>query len=162
MTLVKEALDAACARADGLIADYISRETVEQIVLAALSASSPAAIAPAGWKIVPETATAENGMKYKLIGEVQISLDHDLDLLGGTLTWPAVKRIYKQLLSAAPSAIAPGEWVAKVRDHLMRAASDILVGSNRNENLGVVSNRIERGMWHISEALALIPEQGEG
>lgn len=60
---------------------------------------------PEGWKLVPVEATAENGMKAVLSGDVTVDPERDLvGLNGRTLTWTAIKRIYRQMIAASPSA----------------------------------------------------------
>lgn len=58
------------------------------------------------WKVVPIKATAENGMKYKLIGEFKYTRDaeklglaHDMTF---ELSWTETKEAYDKLLQAAP------------------------------------------------------------
>lgn len=70
-----------------------------------------AAVEAGTHKVVPIKATAENGMKYNLIGEFRYERTcYDDD--GGELdikielTWPETKEIYDKMLQAAPDFFA--------------------------------------------------------
>lgn len=69
-----------------------------------IKASSPRTAAE-GWRMVPTEATAENGMKAALIGDVLIP-ERDLHYVEGdnrrSVSWTAIKALYRQFLAAAP------------------------------------------------------------
>lgn len=71
-----------------------------------------AAVEAGEWKVVPIKATAENGMKYNLIGEFKYNRrtyadddgeEHDIKF---ELTWPETKETYDKMLQAAPDFFA--------------------------------------------------------
>lgn len=96
------------------------REETAHIVSAYLAASSPPAIAPAGWRLVPVEPTPEMMEVYARHQCKELGLDPDEQVSAEWPRWYPMCQgwdaLYKQMLSAAPEAIAsPNEWVEKVR-----------------------------------------------
>lgn len=89
--------------------DEGSDEEAEALRDAAALIERLAGRVPKGWKMVPTEATAENGMKYRLIGDIKIRRsipayedgieEREVDFI---LEWTELKDIYRAMLSAAP------------------------------------------------------------
>lgn len=136
---------------------------------------------PAGWKLVPIKATAENGMKAALIGEYKIKreipAENPEDHANGeyvsaefTITWTEMKELYGLFLAAAPTPPSPPLDAAAVRESALREGIDALprYDGNGGAKLGesVIVPAANGRYVALDDVRALIapaaPGEGEG